>query len=97
MLQEVEGFPGCSDKPNLAIHELTVGPTEVSSTKHENTLRDGTVFKVMVVHLENCVFQSLLGNHLHLTNEVIQKKTHFPQKVWKRCEFFCSRRPWTRV
>ncbi len=56
MLQKVDGLPGGTNEPNLAIHEFTVGPAEVSSTKDENALGDGAIFKVMAVHLENSVF-----------------------------------------
>jgi hypothetical protein len=56
MLQEIDGFPGRTHKANLAIHKLAIRPTEVSSTKDENALGEGAIFKVLVVHLNNSVF-----------------------------------------
>ena len=56
MLQEIDGFPCRTHKANLAIYKLAIRPTEVASTKNENALGDGAIFKVMAVHLENSVF-----------------------------------------
>ncbi len=56
MLQEVDGLSCRTHKANLAIHKLAIRPTEVSSTKDENALGDGAIFKVMAVHLDNSVF-----------------------------------------
>ncbi len=55
MLQEIDGFSCRTHKTNLAIHEFTIRPAEVSSTKNENALGDGAILEVMAVHLENGV------------------------------------------
>ncbi len=56
MLQKIDGFSCRTHKANLAVHKLTIRPTEVSSTEDENTLGDGAILEVMAVHLENSVF-----------------------------------------
>ena len=78
MLQKADGFSGGANEPNLAILELTVRPTEVSSTKDEGALGDGAVFKVMVVHLDNGVPYILIGNDFHRWRPGF---TGYPKKV----------------
>ncbi len=78
MLQKIDGFPCRTHKANLAIHELAIRPTEVSSTKDENALGDGAIFEVMAVHLENGVFYILISDDLHPSQSGV---TDYPKKA----------------
>ncbi len=78
MLQKIDGFSCRTHKANLAIHKLAIRPTEVSSTKDENALGDGAIFKVMAVHLDNSVVQILISDDLHRGQSGL---TDYPKKA----------------